>query len=84
MHKVTEKTDEELTVKSLADDGESTVTASTYVGKEILSIPGVGGWIRKALDYKWAVVTVAGMLVIAGCIPRKRTTASQDIVQEQG
>ena len=71
MHKVMERTDEELTVRSLADDGESTVTASTYMGKEILSIPQVGGWIRKALDYNWAVVAVAGMLVIAGCIPRK-------------
>ncbi len=47
MHKVTERTDEELTVKSLADDGESTVNASSYVGKEILSIPAVGGWIRR-------------------------------------
>lgn len=52
MHKVTERTDEELTVKSLADDGESVVTADTYLGKEILSIPAVGGWIRRVLDYK--------------------------------
>ena len=33
MHKVMERTDEGLTVRSLADDGESTVTASTYIGK---------------------------------------------------
>ena len=72
MHKVTERKDEELTVKSLADDGESTVTASTYMGKEVLSIPQVGGWIRKALDYKWAIVAVAAVLIIIGCIPRKK------------
>ena len=72
MHKVTERTDEELTVKSLSDDGESTVTASTYMGKEVMSIPQVGGWIRKALDYKWAIVAVAAVLIIIGCIPRKK------------
>ena len=71
MHKVTEKTDEELIVRSLADDGETTVTASTYMGKEVLSIPQVGGWIRRTLDYKWIVIIVAAGLIIAGCIPRK-------------
>lgn len=76
MHKVSRIEPEELVVKSLADDGESTVTASTYVGKEILSIPAVGGWIRSVLNYKWIVIVAAGVLIIAGCIPRKRTTAS--------
>ena len=70
MHKVTEKTNEELTVKSLADDGVSTVTASTYVGKEVLSIPQVGGWIRRVLEYKWIVIIAAAGLIIVGCIPK--------------
>lgn len=84
MHKVTERTDEELTVKSLADDGVSTVTASTYMGKEILSIPAVGGWIRKALDYKWIVIIAAAGLIIIGCIPKgKRTTASRQTVPQE-
>ena len=76
MHKVVsidtgEAGEKTLVVKSLADDGESMVTGSTYLGKEILSIPQVGGWIRKALDYKWIVIIVAAGLIIAGCIPRK-------------
>ena len=70
MHKVMERTDEELMIRSLADDGESTVTASTYVGKEVLSIPQIGGWIRKALDYKWIVIIAAAGLIIIGCIPK--------------
>lgn len=74
MHKVSRIEPEELVVKSLADDGESTVTASTYVGKEVLSIPQVGGWIRNTLDYKWIVIGIAGVLIVAGCIPRKMMT----------
>ena len=77
MHKVTERKDEELTVKSLADDGESAVTASTYVGKEVLLIPQVGGWIRKALDYKWIVILAAAGLIIIGCIPKGRKAEPQ-------
>ena len=77
MHKTTRVSSDdsgnvdEIVVNSLADDGETTVTASTYLGKEVLHIPGVGGWIRKALEYKWIVIVTAGLLIIAGCIPRK-------------
>ena len=71
MHKVRERTDTELIVRSLADNGESVITPSTYLGKEVAAIPQVGGWIRKALDYKWIVIVMAGVLIIAGCIPRK-------------
>ena len=77
MHKVTEKTNEELTVKSLADDGVSTVTASTYVGKEVLSIPQVGGWIRRVLEYKWIVIIAAAGLIIVGCIPKGKKAEIQ-------
>ena len=75
MHKVMEKSTKELVVSSLADDGETTVTTSTYIGKEILSIPQVGGCIRKALDYKWIVIIVAAGLIIAGCISRGQEKA---------
>ena len=76
MHKVVsidtgEAGEKTLVVKSLADDGESVITASTYLGKEVLSIPQVGGWIRSALDYKWIVIGLAGLLVVVGCIPGK-------------
>lgn len=74
MHKVTERTDVELAVRSLTDNGASTVTASTYVGKEVLSIPQVGGWIRNTLDYKWIVIGIAGVLIVTGCILRKKMT----------
>ena len=75
---------DEIVVKSLADDGESMVTASTYVGKEVLSIPAVGGWIRKALDYKWAIVAVAAVLIIIGCIPRKNNQKEEDLKAAAG
>ena len=70
MHKTVSVSSDEIMVKSLADDGESTVTVSTYVGKEVLSIPQVGGWIRRALDYKWIVIVAATGLIIIGCIPK--------------
>ena len=76
MHKTVSVGSDEIVVKSLADDGESTVTVSTYVGKEILSIPGVGGWIRSVLNYKWIVIGIAGVFIVAGCIPRKKMTAA--------
>ena len=43
-----------LIVKSLADEGASVVTPSTYLGKEVLSIPAVGSgygefWIISGL-----------------------------------
>lgn len=71
MHKVRERTDTELIVRSLADNGESTVTASTYMGKEILSILVVGGWNRKALDYKWIMIIASAGLIVFGCMPKK-------------
>ena len=77
MHKVSRIEPEELVVKSLADYGESTVTASTYVGKEVLSIPQVGGWIRNTLDYKWIVIVAAAGLIIIGCIPKGKKTEPQ-------
>ena len=43
MHKTVSVGSDELIVRSLADDGASVVTESTYLGKEVLSIPGVGG-----------------------------------------
>lgn len=69
--------DKTLVVKSLADDGESVVTADTFLGKEVLSIPAVGGWIRKALDYKWIVIVAAAGLIIIGCIPKGKKAEPQ-------
>ena len=61
-----------LTVRSLADDGTSVVTADTYLGKEIMSIPGVGGWIREVLKVKWIVIVLAVVLIVVGCVPRQK------------
>ena len=75
---------DEVVVRSLADDGESVVTADTYLGKEVLSIPAVGGWMREILNYKWVVIGIAGLLVVAGCIPRmKKDTAIHQTVQQE-
>ena len=71
MHKTVSVGSDELIVKSLADDGTSVVTGSTYLGKEVVVIPGVGGWIRGVLRFRWVVIGIAGLLIIAGCIPRK-------------
>lgn len=71
MHKVSRIEPDKLIVRSLVDEGVSVVTPSTYLGKEVLSIPQIGGWIRRTLDYKWIVIVIAGLLVVAGCIPRK-------------
>ena len=75
MHKVTERTEERLTVRSLADDGESMVTASIYLGKQVLAIPGVGGCIRLMLGYKWIVIIAAAGLIVVGCVPRGQKEA---------
>ena len=72
MHKTASVGSDEIVVKSLADQGETLVSADMYVGKEVLSIPAVGGWIRSVLYYKWAVIGIAGALIVVGCIPRKK------------
>ena len=75
---------DEVVVRSLADEGTSVVTVGTYLGKEVMSIPAVGGWIRQILNYRWVVIVVAVGLVVAGCIPRmkKDTTPRQTVQQE--
>ena len=83
MHKTVSVGSDEVVVRSLADDGTSVVTADTYLGKEVLSVPAVGGWIRGVLDYKWIVIGIAGLLVVAGCIPGKKTTATRQTVQQE-
>ena len=71
MHKVVSVGSDELVVRSLADEGVSVVTPSTYLGRQVLVVPGVGGWIRSVLNYRWVVIVAAVVLIIAGCIPRK-------------
>ena len=73
-----------LVVKSLADEGTSVITPLTYLGKEVLHIPGVGGWIRSILNYRWVVIVVAVGLIVAGCIPRMRKdTATRQTVPRE-
>ena len=68
-----------LVVRSLADQGTSVVKQSTYLGRQVLAIPQVGGWIRGVLDYKWIVIGLAGLLIVAGCVPKKDTVAHQTV-----
>ena len=75
MHKVTDITEEGLTVRSLADNGESVVTASIYLGKQVLVMLGIGGCLRAVLGYKWIVVIAAAGLIIVGCVPRGQKKA---------
>ena len=77
MHKTVSVGSDELVVRSLADEGESKVTADTYLGKEVLSIPGIGGWIRSVLNYRWVVIVMAGVLIIAGCIPGRKAESQK-------
>ena len=69
MHKASRVEPENLTVRSLADDGESVITADVYIGKQVFAIPSMGGWIRSVLNHKWLVIVVAAALIVIGCIP---------------
>ena len=71
MHKCVAVFPDELVVASLADDGESKVTASTYFGRKVLAVPGIGGRLREIVKYRWIVIIAAIGLVVVGCIPAK-------------
>ena len=47
------------------------ITLSTYLGRQVLAVPSVGGWLRSVLNYKWIVVTIAVALIVVGCVPGK-------------
>ena len=67
MHKVVRVDEGELVVRSVAEtDGKTVVTADTYLGKEVLHIPAVGGSIRGVLNYKWVAIVAAIGLVVVG------------------
>jgi len=88
MHKVTGINPEtgEVVVKPVAEtDGKTVVTSDTYLGKEIMSIPAVGGWIRSVLNYRWVVIIAAIGMVVVGCIPRGKVdvTTAQGMVQQE-
>lgn len=68
-----------LVVKSLADEGTSVVRADMYLGKEVMSIAGVGGFIRSVLNYKWIVIGIAGLLIVVGCIPKGKKTENAGV-----
>ena len=55
----------------MADDGETVITPSTYLGRQVLAVPSVGGRLRSALNYKWIVVTITVALIVVGCVPGK-------------
>lgn len=61
---------DEITVKPLVGNGRSSVRRDTFLGKEILSIPGIGEWAWKALQHRKFIVAAAIVLLIIGCIPK--------------
>ncbi|SFP36662.1 hypothetical protein SAMN04487928_101115 [Butyrivibrio proteoclasticus] len=71
-----------LVVRSLADQGETLVSANMYE-EEVLSIPAVWG-IRNVLNYKWVLIGIAGVLIIVGCIPRKKNQKEEELIAAAG
>lgn len=78
MHKVVSVDEDEIVVRSLADQGTSLVSADMYLGRQVLAVPGVGGWIRGVLNYKWIVIGLAVVLIVVGCIPKRKDTALKE------
>ena len=77
LHRITEiAEDGSLIVEPDNGSGEAIVEKVDYVGKEILAIPFIGGWLKLMLRHMWIVIVVAVMLVIVGCLPygKKRAT----------
>ena len=70
MHKVTVAGKDELIVKSLVDNEKSVVGRDIFLGREIMSIPGVGGWVYTALHYRWIVIIIAISFIVWGCVPQ--------------
>lgn len=73
MHKVTEVHEDEILVRPLVGNGVTVVKRDTFLGKEILSIPGCGERIWNALQHKKIIVAAALVLLIVGCIPKRRS-----------
>lgn len=68
LHKVTEVKEQEITVRPLSGNGKSVVKRDAFLGKEILSIPGIGDWTRRALQQRIIMIIAAAGLVIVGCV----------------
>ena len=80
MHKVTEVHEDEILVRPLVGNGVSVVKRDTFLGKEILSIPGIGEGAWKALQHKKIILVAALVLLIIGCIPKgKKRQVEADV-----
>lgn len=72
LHRVSKITEDELVITPDKGAGSAVVNKSMYVGKEVIAFPIIGGWLRGILEHGvWAVVVLAGTLVVIGCLPWK-------------
>ncbi len=70
LHKVTGRDGDDLIVTPDRGTGEAVAGESMYVGKEVISFPFVGGWLRWVLEGRVWIVVVAGLaLVVVGYLP---------------
>ena len=71
MHRITGiSEDGKLVVTPDKGQGLTLVEKATYVGKEVIAFPIIGGWLRSILEHGKAVVIGLGLvLVVLGCLP---------------
>ena len=73
LHRITDIAENgSLTVEPDNGSGEAIVEKVDYVGKEIIAIPFIGGWLKVMLRHMWIVIVAAVMLVVVGCLPYEK------------
>ena len=71
MHRITDISEDEVTVTADKGTGKATVSKSTYIGKFVISFPLIGGALRNILERGiWIVVLVAVAFIVIGCIEK--------------
>lgn len=50
---------------------EITLSSVNYIGKEVFSIPWLGGFVSSVLTIRWIVWIIAATFIILACLPAK-------------
>ncbi len=85
LHRITDRSETGLIVTLDKGTGETVINKSLYVGKEVISFPFVGRWLRWVLDGRmWTVVVVAVGLIVIGCLPWGKKDGKPEEAGKQG
>ena len=78
LHRVSEVNDDGSLI-AVPDKGigEAIVHKADYVGREVITFPFIGGWLRGMLNHIWIVITIAAVLILAGCLPYEKKNAGR-------